>query len=717
MIFILLSAAGSRGEYTESNFFSYGTPSLGIYQQEFLDSYINLDSDLTKGYNLLVDFKFKEAAGILDKVASDQYTNPMIRSEACTYLGYAYLNLKELNLAENKLNQALKLNEKNALAYFFLANLYFIDNDFEKTKANLHKAVEYRPNFVSALRMLAETYKNEDNLDKSAFYYNKLTQILPYSGYYLFQYYKVLDMKHDYPKAVEVLTTMIEQEPRFLQNKINLGETYAKMGKYEKAMQEYENILRENPRYSRAIAGKASVYLKRGDYVNAFREIRQAKEIDPENPFFGSILNEIRKERAHHNRRIASNTFSVLIGISVIFIIIYLYNSHKRKQYSLSIINEFNKSVDNLYDQATLINFLMNFYVDLGGSSKGIALLFNRQNNQLTARESVGFEKDTIKNFNLFAGEEITNWLTGSSNFLMSIKDIEKDEKFDEVFPSLKDRLIEMDLHYLYPLRETTSFVGFIIVDEIKSKDRLLSNENNNLTSISTTSAKALSTLTLYETSITDETTALFNKRHFWQNLASEIKRSERYGQPVSLLMFDIDNFKKLNDTYGHPQGDRVLRELGQLVINTYRDGIDIGARIGGEEFAVILPATEAPKAKLAAERLRKALHKHKFPGFPEGVEQKITISMGVATFPLHSSSPKKLVEKADEALYTAKRSGKDKVCIAGYEADSVNNAPSADTAFENVEDTAFYPDTGEHSSPLMDKKTGLFQKIILTKG
>jgi diguanylate cyclase (GGDEF)-like protein len=720
LVFILLTCTYSNGEYTESHFFSYGTPSLGIYQQEFLNSYINIDPDLTKGYNLLVDFKFQEAAGILERVASDQYTAPAIRSEAYTYLGYAYLNIKELKQAEIKLTQALKLNNKNALAYFFLANVYFIDNNFEETKTNLHKAIEYRPNFVSAIRMLAETYKNEDNLDKSVFYYKKLTELQPYSGYYLFQYYKVLDIKRDYPEAIVVLKKMIEQEPRFLQNRINLGDIYAKMGRYDRAMEEFDNILKDNPRYSKAIAGKASIYLKKGDYVNAFKEIRRAKELESNNPFYKSLLAEIRKERAQQNKRIALATFFILLGILGVATLVYYYNSHKDKKYLLSVTNEFNKSVDNLYDQSSLLNYLMNFFLDIGSSRKGIILLFNRQNNQLAARESIGFEREIVKNFKMFAGEEITNWLTGLNNSLLTITDIEKDKKFDEVFPSLRDRLIEMNLNYIYPLREKTQFIGFIIVDDIDIKNCILPNYNDQLVQVLTTSGQALSNLSLYETSITDETTGLFNKRYFWQNLSTEIKRSERYGQPVSLLLFDIDNFKKLNDTYGHPQGDRVLRELGQLVINTYREGIDVGARIGGEEFAVILPSTEAPKAKLAAERLRKALHKHVFSGFPEGVEQKVTVSMGIATFPLHAPNSKKLVEKADEALYTAKRTGKDKVCLVGYylendkglKIDNPQNDRYATSDLPEI-DSEFIidPDNRVQVSPLMDKNTGLFSK------
>jgi diguanylate cyclase (GGDEF)-like protein len=714
----IISIAGGWGEYTESHFLSYGTPSFGVYQQEFLNTYVNIDRELTRGYDLLVDFKFVEAARILEGVASDEYRNPVIRSEAYTYLGYAYYNLKDLKKAEDKLNRAVKLYDKNALAYFFMANVYFIDNDFEKTKLYLHKAVEYKPNFVSALRMLAETYKTEDNLDKSAYYYSELIKILPYSGYYHFQYYKVLTMKKDYPKVVEVLNKMKVLEPKFLQNRINLGETYTKMGEFDKAMQEYDDILKDNPDYSKAIAGKASVYMSRGDYENAFREINKAKEIDPNNPFSKSLMTEIRVRRARHNQRIAVATFFILLSILVIIALIYFYNSHKRKQYILSVINKFNKSVDNIYDQNTLLNFLLGFFIDLGGSSKGMFLHFNRQNNQLVARESIGIDKEVLRNFNLFAGEEITNWLTGLNRYVLTIHDIEKNEKFDEVFPSLKDRLIEMKMGYVYPLREKTSFVGFIIVDEIKDWENIMPSGSDLLMTLSTTSAQALSTLTLYETSITDETTGLFNKRYFWQNLTSELKRSERYGQPVSLLMMDIDNFKKLNDTYGHPQGDRVLRDLGQLIISTFREGIDIGARVGGEEFAVILPATEAPKAKLAAERFRVAVHKHVFPGFPEGVIQKITVSMGIATFPLHSSNSKELVEKADEALYVAKRTGKDKVCLVDHSQKgkmTESESPAEVRTIPSLEPDMDVGALEEYNeiivSSLVDKKTGFFTK------
>ncbi len=121
--------------------------------------------------------------------------------------------------------------------------------------------------------------------------------------------------------------------------------------------------------------------------------------------------------------------------------------------------------------------------------------------------------------------------------------------------------------------------------------------------------------------------------------------------------MFDIDHFKKFNDTYGHQQGDIVLMEVAKLIKQTIRETVDIPARYGGEEFTIILPETDAAGAHLVAERLRKTVEAYDFPGQEQSL--KVTISLGVATFPDHASVKSVLIKKADQALYACKDNGR----------------------------------------------------------
>lgn len=162
----------------------------------------------------------------------------------------------------------------------------------------------------------------------------------------------------------------------------------------------------------------------------------------------------------------------------------------------------------------------------------------------------------------------------------------------------------------------------------------------------------------------TDDLTMLHNHRYFYQRLEEEFKRSERYGSDLSLIFLDLDNFKQVNDTYGHQQGDAVLRELADVLRRTIRE-TDVLARYGGEEFAVLLPETSLSGALQQAERLRRQIKAH----YLESLQgQQMTISCGVACLPFGREDfrvPRHrqdaLIAWADQALYTAKRDGRDR--------------------------------------------------------
>jgi diguanylate cyclase (GGDEF)-like protein len=158
--------------------------------------------------------------------------------------------------------------------------------------------------------------------------------------------------------------------------------------------------------------------------------------------------------------------------------------------------------------------------------------------------------------------------------------------------------------------------------------------------------------------SLCDGLTGLFNHTYFYQQINFEVRRYARYGTGVSLLLIDIDDFKIVNDTYGHQEGDRILSAMGRTLMHLARDS-DICCRYGGEEFAVILPLTDIHEAATIASRLNKELTER----LPSG--RKVTVSIGVASCGKEALTYKNLVEKADVALYQAKRSGKDRVVVS----------------------------------------------------
>jgi diguanylate cyclase (GGDEF)-like protein len=173
---------------------------------------------------------------------------------------------------------------------------------------------------------------------------------------------------------------------------------------------------------------------------------------------------------------------------------------------------------------------------------------------------------------------------------------------------------------------------------------------------------------TVQQQAVTDELTGLFNVRQFHSRLDNEIERAERFGQPLSLVMLDIDKFKSVNDNYGHQQGDRVLVEVARVLRRLSRD-VDLPARYGGEEMAVVLPQTDLRGAELGAERMRAAIEGMQIQRLDGGGLLPITASFGVASFPSQAADKTALIAAADAALYRAKRGGRNRVERAEAEA------------------------------------------------
>jgi diguanylate cyclase (GGDEF)-like protein len=163
------------------------------------------------------------------------------------------------------------------------------------------------------------------------------------------------------------------------------------------------------------------------------------------------------------------------------------------------------------------------------------------------------------------------------------------------------------------------------------------------------------------ELSIKDDLTGLFNQRHFYHLLQVEIERAERYGRPLSLLLIDIDDFKRFNDTYGHMEGDRVLERIGATIQQCVRR-TDWAFRYGGEEFTVFMPETLGGQAGVVAERIRAEFREERFRPNP-GQEESKTVSIGIAQY-RSGEDLKEFISRADRNMYEAKRRGKDQLCF-----------------------------------------------------
>ncbi len=168
----------------------------------------------------------------------------------------------------------------------------------------------------------------------------------------------------------------------------------------------------------------------------------------------------------------------------------------------------------------------------------------------------------------------------------------------------------------------------------------------------------------LEKLAITDFLTGIYNVRYFHHRIIEEFSRAVRYGLPISCLMLDVDHFKKINDVYGHKTGDLVLREFAQLLKKHSRKS-DVLARYGGEEFILLLPQTPHEGAMSEAERLREYVKRHKFRSLRN--KGGLTVSVGVSVFPDGDiKTHDDLIAFADNALFSAKNSGRDRVAVYG---------------------------------------------------
>ncbi len=168
-----------------------------------------------------------------------------------------------------------------------------------------------------------------------------------------------------------------------------------------------------------------------------------------------------------------------------------------------------------------------------------------------------------------------------------------------------------------------------------------------------------------------DGLTGMFNHRYFQESLKAELNRASRHEKIFSLVFLDVDYFKRYNDTNGHPQGDILLRHLARILAKTIRKS-DVLARYGGEEFVIILPETSKKNAYIVGEKIRRIVEKYPFEGQETQPQKNVTISVGISTYPEDGTDCPALIQRADDAMYRAKNSGRNKVCL--WSADQESN-------------------------------------------
>jgi diguanylate cyclase (GGDEF)-like protein len=216
------------------------------------------------------------------------------------------------------------------------------------------------------------------------------------------------------------------------------------------------------------------------------------------------------------------------------------------------------------------------------------------------------------------------------------------------------------------PLRRGSSVIGVVVVERDPRQEQFGPDDEAMLVSLAGPAGIAVDNVLLHREaqrlSITDPLTGAGNMRHMTTTLAREVERATRFARPLSLLLLDLDHFKAVNDTYGHTVGDSVLTELARRLTASVRE-VDVVTRYGGEEFVIITPETDLAGAQRLADRILRTVGNDVF--HVGGREVPITVSLGIASLPLHGSASGELVRAADEALYAAKRAGRNRYRVA----------------------------------------------------
>ncbi len=319
-----------------------------------------------------------------------------------------------------------------------------------------------------------------------------------------------------------------------------------------------------------------------------------------------------------------------------------------------------NEMITKLSNEQDYINKVVKIIKESLGYTNVAILL--KDGDFLKIAASIGYNTHEIKDRQLKVGRDgITGWVA-ANKMAQIVNDVEKDPRYVKGAVNTRSELA-------VPIKFGVNEIMGVMDFESDKYNYFTPRDMELLSMVANQLGIALKNNELYNRTLElakiDEMTKLFNYRYFRTALTAEVIRAKRYSHPFSLVILDIDNFKSINDTYGHPQGDLVLKKLADTMKYYTRD-TDIVARYGGEEFVIIFPETEKKFAEETANRLRVAISETKVPFLNR--EDKfitITVSMGIATFiPAMAINDEDLISAADNALYMAKKGGKNRVVV-----------------------------------------------------
>jgi diguanylate cyclase (GGDEF)-like protein len=324
---------------------------------------------------------------------------------------------------------------------------------------------------------------------------------------------------------------------------------------------------------------------------------------------------------------------------------------------NLSLLYGIGKAMNYISDLKNLLQYILTQAIEITSAEKGSIMLYSLETDRLNIRVLAGLEdtelQDRVNNNEIRCrsfkpGEGIAGKVFKKAE-PMIVNNIRGDDLF-----------IRSDTSYVHsiaciPMVVYSDVIGVINVTNKKEGMEFTDEDVEMLKAVADQAAVAVNKAQLWDMAVTDSLTGLYDRRYFMVKLQEEVLRAERCGKPLSVVMADLDRFKKINDTYGHDAGDRALEAIAKFFQKNIRD-VDAVARYGGEEFVMLIPDADQSAAFCLAQRLRQELANVNLDDLPP-----ITMSLGIAAYPSDGTDIDELIKKADAAMYEAKRRGRDK--------------------------------------------------------
>ena len=337
-----------------------------------------------------------------------------------------------------------------------------------------------------------------------------------------------------------------------------------------------------------------------------------------------------------------------------------------RSLHNLSMLFDVTRALGAVSDLTALLKLILNRAIGAVDAEKGSLMLLDESSDELVIRVVQGLpDKEVERKINegeiqcrrFKRGEGIAGMVL-ETRATHRVGDVGSDEDFKDRESSHVQSIL------CVPLQVDDEVIGVINITNRREGGVFLAEDEAILEALANQAAVAIARTRLYEAAITDGLTGLYIRRFAMHRLQEEIRRSRRYGTPLSIIMCDIDHFKRVNDTYGHPAGDAVIIDVASAIRGALRQDVDVAGRYGGEEFLLILPQTDMVGAQRVAERVRAAIEEMQVD-IGEGEQLQVTMSFGVSALTADDLSPDPVIKRADDALYVSKDTGRNRVSVS----------------------------------------------------